>query len=35
LPAKDAADVMNEWRKGADYVGTVRVLVHRMQKLRH
>jgi len=35
LPQKDATDVMDEWRKGADYVGSIRVLTHRMQKLRH
>ena len=35
LPPKDAADVMNEWRRGGDYVGSIRVLTHRMQTLRH
>jgi uncharacterized protein (DUF2336 family) len=35
LPQKDAVDVMNEWRRGADYVGSVRVLAHRMKSLRH
>jgi uncharacterized protein (DUF2336 family) len=35
LPLKDAADVMNEWRRGGDYVGSIRVLTHRMQTLRH
>jgi len=35
LPQKDAMDVMNEWRKGADYVGSIRILTHRMQTLRH
>ena len=35
LPAKDAADVMSEWRRGADYVGTIRVLAHRIQTLRN
>ena len=35
LPQKDAADVLNEWRRGADYVGSVRVLTHRMKSLQH
>ena len=35
LPLKDAVDVMNEWRRGGDYVGSIRVLTHRMQTLRH
>ena len=35
LPQKDAVDVMSQWLKGADYVGSVRVLMHRMQKLQH
>ncbi|MCC7017493.1 MAG: DUF2336 domain-containing protein [Rhodospirillales bacterium] len=35
LPTKDAADVLAEWRRGGDYVGSIRVLTHRMQTLRH
>ena len=35
LPQKDAADVLNEWRRGADYVGSVRVVTHRMKSLQH
>ena len=35
LPKKDATEVLNEWRRGADYVGSVRVLTHRMKSLQH
>jgi uncharacterized protein (DUF2336 family) len=35
LPPKDATDVVAEWRRGGDYVGSIRVLMHRMQTLRH
>ena len=35
LPQKDAVDVMSEWRRGVDYVGSIRVLMHRMKSLQH
>jgi uncharacterized protein (DUF2336 family) len=35
LPLKDAVDIMSQWLKGADYVGSIRVLMHRMKNLRH
>ncbi|MSO85271.1 MAG: DUF2336 domain-containing protein, partial [Rhodospirillales bacterium] len=35
LPQKDAVDVMNEWRRGTDYVGSIRVMAHRMKSLQH
>ena len=35
LPAKEAEDVLGEWRKGADYVGSIRALNERTGALRH
>ena len=35
LSKKDADDVMDKWRKGADYVGSIRALGQRMRELRH
>ena len=35
LSKKDADDVMNEWRKGVDYVGSIRALGQQMRELRH